>query len=294
MLVSELGLTQVSGLQRMTSPRPVHAIAVTSGKGGVGKTNVSVNLAVALAKEGQQVLLLDADLGLANVDVLLGLQAKCNLSHVIRGERSLEEVMITGPAGLRIIPAASGDKDMSELSHAEHAGVVRAFSELSFSPDVLIIDTAAGISDSVITFTRASHEVLVVVCDEPASITDAYAVIKLLHREHGLHRFRVLANMVHSTQEGVALYKKLLKVTDRFLDVALSYSGAIPYDGQLRRAVQMQRAVVDAYPRSKAAMAFRKMAHKATSWPVPAQAGGGIEFFVERLFRNPNDEVANL
>ncbi len=294
MLVSDVNFGQVTGLQRIANPRPVRVIAVTSGKGGVGKTNVSANLAVALAKDGKEVLLLDADLGLANVDVLLGLQTSNNLSHVISGERSLEEIMVTGPAGLRIIPAASGVKSMVELSHAEHAGLVRAFSELSFNPDVLLIDTAAGISDSVVTFARASHEVLVVVCDEPASITDAYAMIKLLNREHGLYRFRILANMVHSSQEGNALYRKLVKVTDRFLDVALSYSGAIPYDEYLRRAVQKQRAVVDAYPRSKAALAFRKMAHKAAAWPLPEQASGRIEFFVERLFGTSNDKVATL
>ncbi len=294
MLVSELSFSQVTGLQRIANPRPVHVIAVTSGKGGVGKTNVSANLAIALARDGKEVLLLDADLGLANVDVLLGLQTTSNLSHVISGERNLEEVMVSGPAGLRIIPAASGVKSMVELSHAEHAGVVRAFSELSFCPDVLLIDTAAGISDSVVTFARASHEVLMVVCDEPASITDAYAMIKLLNREHGLYRFRILANMVHSSQEGSDLYKKLVKVTDRFLDVALSYSGAVPYDEYLRKAVQKQRAVVEAYPRSKAALAFKKMAAKAAGWPLPDRASGGIEFFVERLFSNSNDKVATL
>jgi len=153
--------------------------------------------------------------------------------------------------------------------------VIRAFSELSFNPEVLIIDTAAGIADSVVTFSRASHEVLVVVCDEPASITDAYAMIKILNREYGIHRFRILANMVRGAHEGHDLYRKLVKVTDRFLDVALSYSGAIPYDDYLRRAVQKQRA------------------QKAVTWPLPEQASGRIEFFVERLFGSTNREVAS-
>ncbi len=289
-----MNITQVSGLHRITRPQPVRVIAVTSGKGGVGKTNVSVNIATALAMNGSEVLLLDADLGMANVDILLGLQTNDNLSHVIKGERSLEEIIVTGPAGLRIIPAASGVKEMVGLSHTQHAGVIRAFSELSFNPDVLMIDTAAGISDSVITFSRAAHEVLVVVCDEPASITDAYAMIKLLNRDHDLHRFRILANMVHSTQEGVELYKKLVKVTDRFLDVALSYIGSVPYDEYLRKAIQKQRAVVDAYPRSRAAMALKKAALKVEQWPVPDAASGNIEFFVERLFRNRNEIMATV
>jgi flagellar biosynthesis protein FlhG len=284
MLMSEAGLTQAAGLRRMAGPRPVRAVAVTSGKGGVGKTNVSVNLAVALAAGGRRVLLLDADLGLANVDVLLGLHPACNLSHVIRGERSLEEVLVEGPAGVQVVPASSGIKAMAELSPAEHAGVIRAFSELSFSPDVLLIDTAAGISDSVVTFSKASHEVVVVVCDEPASITDAYAMIKLLNREHRVRRFRILANMVRSSQEGIDLFKKLDKVSGRFLDATLEYIGSVPHDEYLRKAIQKQRAVVEAYPRSRAALAFGKVAHKLMHWPPPYAATGSIEFFVERLF----------
>ncbi len=284
MLVSDAGISQIAGLRRMTQTLPVKVIAVTSGKGGVGKTNVSVNLGVALASGGRQVMLLDADLGLANVDVLLGLHASSNLSHVINGERELDEIVLNGPSGLRIVPASSGLQHMAELSHAEHAGLIRAFSGLSFSPDVLLIDTAAGISDSIVTFSRAAHEVLVVVCDEPASITDAYALIKLLNRDHGVFRFRVLANMARSSQEGLELFRKLSKVSDRFLDVTLDYCGAIPHDEYLRKAVQRQRAVFDAYPRSKAAQAFGKLAQKVVQWPAPAAATGSIEFFVERLF----------
>jgi len=283
MLMANQKINQASGLNHIASSHPVRVVSITSGKGGVGKTNVSANLALSLVANGSKVLLMDADLGLANVDVLLGLQPICNLSHVIRGECSLEEVIIKDPSGLRIIPAASGIQDMAELSHIEHAGLIRAFSELTFHPDILLIDTAAGISDSVVSFSKAAHEVLVVVCDEPASITDAYAVIKLLNREHGQHRFRVLSNMVHSAQEGIDLYKKLMKVTDRFLDVTLEYLGSVPYDEYLRKAVQKQRAVVNAYPRSKSAIAFSKIAQKACQWPIPESASGQIEFFVERI-----------
>ena len=292
MFMANRNINQVSGLSHIKNPSPVRVVSITSGKGGVGKTNVSANLAISLATNGNKVLLMDADLGLANVDVLLGLQPICNLSHVVRGECSLEEVIIKDPSGLRILPAASGIQDMAELSHLEHAGLIRAFSELSFHPDILLIDTAAGISDSVVSFSKAAHEVLVVVCDEPASITDAYAVIKLLNREHGQHRFRVLSNMVHSAQEGIDLYKKLMKVTDRFLDVTLEYLGSIPYDEYLRKAVQKQRAVVNAYPRSKAAGAFSKVAQKVSQWPIPDSASGQIEFFVERVINYKNLESA--
>ncbi|MFN2308652.1 MAG: MinD/ParA family protein [Gammaproteobacteria bacterium] len=281
--MSNAGLDQAAGLRQMAVPRPVRVIAVTSGKGGVGKTNVSVNLAVSLAEAGQQVMLMDADLGLANVDVMLGLHPEYDLSHVIQGERTLEEIIVSGPAGLHIVPASSGTKMMAELGPMEHAGMIRAFSELSLRLDTLIIDTAAGIADSVVSFSRAAQEVIVVVCDEPASITDAYALIKLLSREYGIQRFRVLANMAHSAQEGRDLFAKIARVSERYLDVTLEFIGAIPYDDYLRKAVKRQKAVVEAYPRSRAAMAFKTLAQKAERWPIPNGAAGHLEFFVERL-----------
>ncbi len=276
---------QASGLRRIVQRRPVRVIAVTGGKGGVGKTNVSVNLSAALAANGKKVMLLDADLALANVDVLLGLRTRYNLAHVLSGERSLEEVIIEGPSGMRIIPASSGIKKMSDLSSIEHAGLIRAFSELGQDIDVLIIDTAAGISNCVTAYTRAAQEVVVVVCDEPASITDAYALIKVLNRDHGVFRFRILANMAHSVQEGRDLFSKLMKVSDRFLDVTLDYMGVVPYDEYVRKAVQKQKCVIEAYPRCKAAVAFKTLAKKADNWPIPTTAGGHLEFFVERLIQ---------
>lgn len=269
----------------MAKPKPVRVIAVTGGKGGVGKTNVSVNLACAMGQAGKKVLLMDADLGLANVDVLLGLSPKFNLAHVISGQRTLEEILVDGPSNIKIVPAASGIKEMAGLTTAEHAGLIKAFSDLSHEIDVLMIDTAAGISDNVTSFTRAAQEVIVVVCDEPASITDAYALIKVLNRDHGVFRYRILANMVHGPQEGRELYAKLVKVADRFLDVTLDYMGAVPYDEYLRKAVQKQRSVVDAFPRAKASVAFKNLAQKADNWPVPTVAGGHLEFFVERLIQ---------
>ncbi|CAK0769790.1 Antiactivator FleN [Gammaproteobacteria bacterium] len=268
-----------------SSPEPVQVIAVTGGKGGVGKTTVSINLALSLAQEGRNVMVLDADLGLANVDVLLGLHPRYNLSHVLAGERTLEEVLVEGPNGMRIVPAASGIQQMAELSPSEHAGLVRAFSDLTIHPEVLIIDTAAGISDSVICFSSAAQHVVVVVCDEPASITDAYALIKILSREHGVNRFQIVANMADSPQGSRELYGKLCKVTDRFLDVLLELAGSIPRDDYLRKAVQRQRAVVDLYPRSQSASAFKKLAKISQDWPIPANSEGRIEFFVERLIK---------
>jgi flagellar biosynthesis protein FlhG len=270
----------------MSSPG---VIAVTSGKGGVGKTNVSVNLGVAAAEMGQKVMLLDADLGLANIDVVLGLHPDYDLSHVMRGERTLDEILIEGPAGLKVIPGASGLQSLAELSPAEHTGLIRAFGELAADTELLIVDTAAGISDTVLSFSRAAHEIVVVVCDEPASITDAYAIIKLLNRDYGHQRFRVLANMVRSAQEGRELFNKMCRVTDRYLDVTLGFMGAIPFDESLRKAVKTQRPVVQAFPRSRVAQVFRSLAKKIQTWPQPDGANGQVQFFVERLIKYSSD-----
>jgi flagellar biosynthesis protein FlhG len=191
--------------------------------------------------------------------------------------------MLTGPAGIRIIPASSGTQHMSQLSAMEHAGLIHAFSEISEQIDVLIIDTAAGISDSVVSFVRAAQEVLVVVCDEPSSITDSYALMKLLNRDYGLNRFRVLANMTRTPQEGQNLFNKLTLVTERFMDATLQFVGSIPFDDGMRKAIQRQRAVVDMTPRGKAALAFHSLAEKVDRWPLPSSPRGHLEFFVERL-----------
>lgn len=283
-------LDQASGLRQMKSRSMVKVIAVTGGKGGVGKTNVSINLAVAMAEQGQKVLVLDADLGLANVDVLLGLRAHRNISHVLSGECELQEILLDGPKGITIVPASSGVQGMVELSTTEHAGLIRAFSELEENYDVLIVDTAAGISDMVLSFSRASHDVIVVVCDEPTSITDAYALIKILNRDFGVFRFKIVANMVKNLREGQELFAKLTKVTDRFLDVALELVATIPFDENVRKAVRKQQVIVDAFPKSAASLAVRTLATRAQSWPSPNHPSGHLSFFLEQLLAGKSKE----
>ncbi len=274
---------QASTLRRMNQSRLIKVIAVTGGKGGVGKTNITLNTAISLAQQGKRVMVLDADLGLANVDVLLGLRVEKNLSHVLSGECTLDEVLVEGPYGIKIAPATSGTQAMTELSPTEHAGLIRAFSELQSEIDVLIVDTAAGISDMVLSFSKASQDILMVVCDEPTSLTDAYALIKLLNKEHGIFRFKIVANMVRSIREGDELFSKLTKVTNRFLDVALELVAVVPFDENVRKSVRKQKAIVDAFPTSPAAMAIRRLAKKAIEWPIPNQPGGHLEFFLEQL-----------
>lgn len=280
--INDLG-DQANGLRKMSQNQKIKVIAVTGGKGGVGKSNVSLNMSIAMAQQGKRVLVFDADLGLANVDVMLGLRVEKNLSHLLAGECELEDILVEGPHGIKIVPATSGTRNMVELSPNEHAGLIRAFSELRESFDVLVVDTAAGISDMVLSFSRAAQDVMVVVCDEPSSITDAYALIKVLNRDYGVFRFKIVANMVRSLREGQELFAKLSKVTDKFLDIAIELVAIVPFDENVRKAVRRQKTIVDVFPRSPAAIAFKTLASRASTWPIPDSAGGHLEFFIEQL-----------
>jgi flagellar biosynthesis protein FlhG len=285
--MEEMCMLQPEMRAREPVPPPVQVIAVTGGKGGTGKTSVAVNLATAVAQSGRKAMLLDGDLGLANVDVLLGLTPRCTLEHVIRGERRLEEVILETESGVRVVPAASGVARMAALSSAEQAGIVQAFSALPGPLDVLIIDTAAGIADSVLQFCQAAQRVLVVLRDEPTSLTDTYALIKVLSRQHGVRHFHVVANMTRAAGQGESVFRRLQRVTDRYLEVMVDYVGEIPEDRSLQKAVQAQRAVVEAFPASPSAMAFKQLARVASQWTQPAGPSGRLEFFLERMLTRP-------
>jgi len=263
--------------------KPIQVIAISSGKGGVGKTTVAINLGAALSSQGQSVLLLDADLGLANIDVLLDLNPIFNISHVLSGEKSLEDVLINGPAGLSIIPSASGIQKMSELSAQEHVGLIHAFNDIDQHFDTLIIDTAAGINNSVMNFCQAASEVFVVLCDEPASLTDGYSLIKVLNQERGIHRFHVLANMVDSDEAGFEIFQRLLLASDRFLNVAINYLGAIHHDNYVRRAGQLQKLAIEAFPQSKAVRRYKCLANEICAWKTPELFRDGTPLFFDQL-----------
>ncbi|MCR5536574.1 MAG: MinD/ParA family protein [Succinivibrio sp.] len=261
----------------------VKVLTVTGGKGGVGKTSVSLNLAVALGQMGKKVMLFDADLGLANIDVMLGLKVEKNLGHVLRGECDLAEILQRGPHDMLIVPASSGLKEMAELSVEQHAGLIRAFSSLKVDVDYLIVDTAAGISEMVLSFCRAAQDVLMVVCNEPTSIADAYAQMKVLSNDYGVKRFKIIGNQIHTMEEGKVMFQKLVMVVDRFLDATLELVGMIPVDANMRKAIRQRSCVVDLYPSSPASRAFKTLAQRITTWPVPEVAGGHLQFFVENL-----------
>lgn len=263
--------------------KPTKVVAVCSGKGGVGKTNVATNLAIGLAAIGRDVCLLDADVSLANIDVLLGLQPSWNLSHVVKGEVDLESTIVAGPRNVRIVPASSGSFSMTNLPPVAQAAIIQSFSALRRQPDVMIVDTAAGISPEVARFVQAAQHPIVVLRDEPASLTDAYALIKVFSQNYGLTRFNVVTNQSSQSATGRQLFRKLLKVTDSYLDVVLRHLGDVPDDRYLVKAVQEQRAVVDAYPLSPSGTAFLKLAKAVDALPQKREASGGIEFFFERL-----------
>jgi len=291
MELSEVKLGQRETTAIRTVAAPVRVIAVAGGKGGCGKTSVAVNLAWSLAEQGQRTLLLDADLGMANVDVLLGLETRHTLLDVMYRQFRLEETILRVTGNLLVIPAASGASQLANLGYSECAGLVRAFSDLQQPLDTLVIDTASGLSGSVASFCRAATEVLVVVTNAPAAIRDTVAQIRMLSTDYGIARFHILTNMVGSFAEGKSLFRELLEQFSDNHDCMLSHAGSIPADEHLHTAALSYRPVVAASPRSRSAMALKNLARQISTWPLPAGASGHLEFFVERLIHNQNSAM---
>ncbi len=264
------------------APAGLRTIAVASGKGGVGKTNVTANLAVALARRGLRVCVLDADLGLANLDVLLGLSPELSLLHVLRGERSLAEVIVEGPAGIRIIPAASGFAELTALGPEAQLRLLEQVETLDGSLDVLLLDSASGISGNVLYFAAAAAEILVVITPEPTAITDAYALVKVLAARYGRREFLVAVNMAAGPADAEAAFARLARVAERFLRVRLEYQGHIPWDDAVTRSVRQQLPVVLGVPGTPASLALGQLALRLADRPPPAVTGG-VQFFFRRL-----------
>ena len=265
----------------------LRVISVTSGKGGVGKTSVVANLALALTRLGNRVLILDADLGLGNVDVLLGLNPRYTIQHVFSGEKKLQEIIINVPSGFHLLPAASGIQELTDLSQSQRMFLLDEFDALQKFFDILLIDTGAGISSNVMYFNFAAMEKVVVITNEPASLTDAYAVIKILAKKYRQKKFMVLVNAARTKAEANGIYKHLCLVVDRFLgSLSLDYLGWIPYDEHVPKAVRQQQPVIDLYPLSKASKGFMEVAEKLLSYQEHMDFEGDIKFFWQRLLSN--------
>lgn len=269
---------------KTTEKKFIRTIAITSGKGGVGKTNISANLAISFSKLNKKVLLLDADLGLSNTDVILNLATKYNIKHLFSGEKTLKDLIVKGPQGIRVLPASSGVQELTSLDEFQRLRLIEAFDDYDDDLDILLIDTASGISSNVAFFCMAAQEIIIVTSPEPTAITDAYAVIKVLFTRYQEKEFKILVNSVKNPLEATEVYKRLSTVTERFLNISLDYIGYVPYDVAVPRAVRKQKALVELYPDSEASKSLLEIAARLCN-DNHHRIKGTLQFFLGNLLR---------
>ena len=273
-------LTNLVGVETQAAPR---TIAVTSGKGGVGKTSLSINLGLALAAQGKRVILLDADLGLANINVALGLRARYTLQDVLTGQRNIEQILIDGPGGIQIIPGASGIAELANITDGQRERLISSFSRLSKLADVLLIDTSAGLSRNVVSFALLADVVLVITVPEPPAIADAYGMIKALMQTNPAIDIKLVVNRILSSYEGKAVQDKISLVVRRFLNGSIDTVGCMRENTMVSDAVRAQKPLYLEHPQSPVACDVREIAAKL--FPDGAQNGGLMSGFVDRLKR---------
>jgi flagellar biosynthesis protein FlhG len=279
------GLREVMKEQRR-SKRPLRVIGVTSGKGGVGKTNVAANLALIAAKQGQRVLIIDGDMGLANVEILYGIRPKHHLGHLLQGDVSPRDVLAIAPGGVRVLPAGNGLQQLTRLDDGQRLRLVSALEELEDDFDIVLLDSGAGIGDNVLFFVGAAQEALLVVSPEPTSLTDAYATIKVLCQDAGVRYFDVVVNQSGTEAQARDIFDKLTTVAGRFLDAKVRWLGWVPRDENVHRAVMAQRPLVELFPSSPATRALNGIADALFNEPPPAQLSGGLKFLWSRVLRD--------
>ena len=260
-------------------------LSITSGKGGVGKTAVVANISVSLAKQGKKVLILDADLGLANIDVVFGLTPPYNLNHFFSGEHDLQSVMVEGPHGIKILPAGSGLQNFIRLEPSHKLRLLEGLDSIQEPFDYVLIDTEAGISENVTYFNTAAQEILIVTTPEPTAITDAYALMKLLSTQFHEKHFNLVVNMVESDNDALDVYRKLTMVSNRYLDISIDFLGSIPSDKQMNDCIRKQKVIADLYPTSKVGSSFGTLAERITLEPSSNEPKGNIQFFWKKLLR---------
>ncbi len=268
-----------------TSLRTPQVIGVASGKGGVGKTTVAVNLAAALGQRGHRVLLLDADLGMANAQVALGVRSPLNISHLLSGEKTLQELLVEAAPNVQLVPGASGLRDMAALDMSQVATIIHAFDELKESVDYLIVDVAAGISPSVLTFMAACQRRIVVLQDQPAAIADAYGLIKVMTQDQDLEEIYLVANAVQGEAHGQQLAQFVNDVTLKFLGRTVKYLGCVGSDDIVQQAQRKYRSVIDFAPSSRAASDLRRLAQALEKLPPLQEPGGQMQFFMGRMLQ---------
>ena len=267
----------------MSSRASTQIIGIASGKGGVGKTTVSVNLAVMLASMGKKVMLFDADLGLANAQLALGCRTPFNFSHVLSGEKTVKEIVIEGPMGVKLVPGASGIQHMASLNQVETAGIIQAFSDIEEELDYFIVDLAAGLSDTVMTFLRACQHRFIVLKNEPSSIADAYGTVKVMIQDYQLDNIALIPNGVFSQDEGERLYGSINSVIQNFLGNRVDYLHSITQDEMVLRAIKASQPLVSFAPSSIASRDFRALGKAVNNLDKNVPMSGGLQFFIERL-----------
>ncbi|MBK9040345.1 MAG: MinD/ParA family protein [Bdellovibrionales bacterium] len=258
-------------------------ISITSGKGGVGKSTLVANLALSLSRSGQRILVLDGDLGMANLDILFGVSARNQLDRVLFEDIPINEALVSVGPNIDLIPGGSGIYELQRLPASMKQYLMDKINQLHTSYDLMFIDTAPGIDDNVLYLNSAAGEIVVVVTPDPASVTDAYALIKVLHSRCRENRFSILCNMVRDEKEGLQVFRRLSEVADRFLCVSLDYRGFVPADPNMVKATKLQQLVLDAEPRSPASQAIRAIGEKFSGFEHLSEAKGGIQFFWRQL-----------
>ncbi len=261
----------------------IKTIAVASGKGGVGKTNITANLAIAMSKLGRKVLVVDADLGLSNIHILFNLAPKYSVQDLLSGERSLKDVIVEGPHGIKLLPAGSGIQELTRLDEFQRLRLLEAFDEYENDIDVLLIDTAAGIAENVTFFCSAAQEIVIVTMPEPTAWLDAYHLIKVLNTEYQENRFHVLVNQAKSKKEADDAFLTLLTVSQKYLQISLDYLGYLPQENEVREAVRARAAFIDLYPKSFLSKSIREFA--ATLLNREERVKGTLQFFIGNLLR---------
>jgi flagellar biosynthesis protein FlhG len=269
----------------LTEPREnkkyVKTIAIASGKGGVGKTNLAASLAIALSKLGKKVVIVDADLGLSNINILLNKHAKYNISHLLDGSITLKDILIDGPQGIKILPAGEGVQDLTRLDEFQRLKILDAFDSYDGDIDIMLIDNSAGISENVTFFCSAAQDLIIVTTPEPTAWVDAYHLIKVLYTEYQENKFHVLVNAVKDEEEANDVFQRLTQATDRFLNISLDYLGYLPYDEDVKKAVRSQTAFIDLFPKKFISKCVNEIA--ATLIDRPQKVKGSLQFFIGNL-----------
>ncbi len=263
--------------------RNSRVITITSGKGGVGKTNFTANLAIQLQRANKKVVIIDADLGLANIEVVFGIVPQFNLSDVIYGRKTITEVMTPGPLGINFISGGSGIQDIINLNNNQFSNFINNLNQLDQFADIILIDTGAGLTDSVLNFSKAADEIILVTTPEPTSVTDAYSLIKVLCKNGLTQNIKVLVNRVDDEDEGIEIFNKLYRVSKKFLNIEINELGCIPYDRALVKSVKLQEPVCISFPNSEVSRAFRKISYKITEYSTDETTNSGFTSFVKRF-----------